>query len=158
MQMIKFIVAWHKIKTLKVLNLLLQKMTLLHSFKFLMQNCLLTFIGLDEVDTLFLNSFNLKQSLHRQGAGFLRKNKLLHGIVAFNKGFQRTIRISCTLHLPSESQNYFYFSNNSWNKFDWNEILCLFQAPWKQKSRYMWRKQVGYPSWNWRLKVQSSLK
>ena len=78
-----------------------------------MQNCLLTFICLDEVDTLFLNSFNLKQSLHRQGAEFLRKNKLLRGIVAFNKGFQRTIRISCTLHLPSESQNYFYFSNDS---------------------------------------------
>ena len=128
----------HKIITLKVFNLLLQKKILLHSFKILIQHSLLTFICLDDVDTLFIYSFNLKQSLHRQGAWFLRKNKLLRGIVAFNKGFQRTIRISCTLHLPSESRNYFYFSNDSWNKFDWNEILCSFQAPWKPKTRYIW--------------------
>ena len=138
MQMLKFIVVRHKIRPLKFFNLLLQKRTLLHSFKIFIQHCFLTFICLDDVDTLFIYSLNLKQSLHREGAWFLRKNKLLRGIIAFNKGFQRAIRISSTLHLPPESQNYFYFSNDSWNKFDWNEILYSFQARWKQKTRYIW--------------------
>ena len=114
----------------------MQKKILLHNFKTLIQHFLLTFIFLDDVTHylyILFARFNLKQSLHRQGAWFLRKNKLLRGIVAFNKGFQRTIRINCTLYLPSE-----FFSNDSWNKFNWNEIFCSFQAPWKQKTRDIW--------------------
>ena len=41
------------------------------------------------------------------------KIKFLCGIVAFNKNFERTVRIGCALYLPSESQDYFYFSNDS---------------------------------------------
>ena len=41
------------------------------------------------------------------------KIKFLRGIVAFNKSFERTVRIGFALYLPSESQNYFYFSNDS---------------------------------------------
>lgn len=39
-QMLRFIVLWHEVRTLKFLDLLLQKNNLLHTFKILIQHCL----------------------------------------------------------------------------------------------------------------------